>query len=1020
VTLLHIPFVGGQSDTIDSKLAPLGVLKLVQNGRLDRQGRIEKRRGFGLGSLALEYGGQLSTTQLITSRGAERVAVADDRVNAWLPNQARWRQWNYLPRVGVPRRYAGSRNSEGDATGPSIAISGDLQANRYACLVFENPLGVAQQIQAIIYDVTTWTIRSVATLSQAGVRPRVVTCGNRFIATWVSTALTNIEFASFDTNTVNATWSASAILTATGTANCRFDASPYSTTGFLVAHETAGASAIRIVYYDSAGVTLDQKTIIVVGAPAICGTSGEGATLAWCETGGAGDVKVLSYQFAAGSPFGGAAVGPTIVGSSVYNTGYPLICRKSATVHTVGWCVNEPTPDAGGTGSSTRFREVTTASHALGSTLTRYHTLAVSKAAYISDRLYWLGINESTFDRTVFMLSHSTPAASGFGDELIETTMARSAARAFDATHQYSDLFTYPDAEGTTQVLTAFPFLQSGSVKSADPFVAIDIAAIPFGGSKRLQTAEVGGLLYLSGGLLSTFDGQNAHELGWLAAPKIYALTGQAGAGALTLTGTYRYLMTREWYDTQGGRWMSQVSDEATVTLTGGQNQVRIDYQDGSLSNRRRMWSETAPVAQPDPRDRIYFWRTENNGTVFRRITDDDGIDGRCRPSLGNFTVDQMSDATLVAAGNPIVYTQGQRGSLSGPLQHDPPPPCRYIWPGKNRMIVGGLEDPSAFRVSKFFFPGEPVTFSEDFAFRGRVPGEVTAVAYLDDTAIVFTEDRIFAVPGEGPDDSGVNPVGDPVAIPSECGCIDWRSLVETPLGLMFQGRNDRIYLLPRGLGAPVWIGEPVHDTLALYPTIASARLIPEESLVVFVCNGFFVSRNLVYDLAHGAWSVDTLIGGGSTWQGTALWDGLLAQHFGSGYYVERATPYSDEGVWYGLAVETHALRPHGMQADGRTRKVAVLGEFRGTADLRIELAVDDAQAYAHSAQWALPDTEVLGDPVRREWRLPVQKFGSCRLKISEVQTGGLIREGFRLTGLTIETQPRQGLPKLGAARRAS
>jgi hypothetical protein len=1016
--LVHLPFVAGQSEGIDTKIAPSGVLKLLQNGRIDRQGRIGKRPPFGLGSLSLEYGSSVSTTQLLAARGGERVMVADDRVVAWLPNQARWRQWNYLPRVGVPRRYAGSRNSEGDASGPSIAMSGDLQANRYACLVFENPLGSAQQVQAIIYDVTTWTIRSVATLSQQGVRPRVVACGDIFVATWVSTAATNIEFSTFNTNTVNATWSGSALLTATGTANCRFDASPYGTGSWLLAHESAAASAIRVVFYDTVGNTLDQKTLAVVGAPAICGVSGEGASLAWVEAAGA--VRVISYQFAAGSPFGGAVSGPTTLNSSVYNTGYPLICRKSATVHTVGWCFSEPTPDAGGRGQGTSFREVTTASHTLGTTLDRLHTRALSKAAYHNGRLYWLGVNESTFDRTIMMFSHTQYSSSGTGDELVETTMARGAARDFDSTRQYADFFTYTDAEGVTQMLTSFPYLQAGSVSSANPFVAIDIAAIPFGGSERFQTAEVGGLLYMSGGLLSVFDGQNAHELGWIAAPKIYALTGQAGAGALTLTGTYRYLMTREWYDTQGGRWMSQVSDVATVTLTGGQNQVRIDYQDGSLSNRRRMWTETSPQPQPEPRDRIHFWRTENNGTVFRRITGDDGRDGYCRPSLGNFLVDQMSDVALVAAGNPIVYTQGVRGALSGPLQHDPPPPCRYIWPGKNRMIVGGLESPSEFRLSKFFFPNEPVTFSEDFAFRGRVPGDVTAVAYLDDTAIVFTKDSIYAVPGEGPDDSGANPVGDPVEIPSECGCIDWRSLVDTPLGLMFQGRPDRIYLLPRGGGAPIWIGQAVRDTLASFPTIVGARMIPERSVVVFTCNGNFAGRNLVFDLTHSAWSVDAIVGGGSTFAGSTVWDGLLAQHFGGGYYVERATPYSDEGVWYGLTVETHALRPHGLQADGRTRKVGVLGEYRDLSQLRVELATDDAQAYlANPPTWSLPASEATGDPLRREWRLPVQKFGSCRLRIREIQTGSFHTEGFRLTGLTIETQPRAGMPRLNAARRA-
>lgn len=1009
--LVHLPFVAGQSETVDTKIAPFGVLKLLQNGRIDRQGRITKRLGYGLGIVTAEYSGSLAAFQALAARGDERVAIADDRVCAWLPTQARWRQWNYVPRVGVPRRYAGMRNSSGDALAPSVAVTGN-----YLCLIAESPLGAAKRIIATIYDRTTWTVRSVAMLTQTGERPRVVACGTTFVAIWrTSAGAANLEWSTFSTTSGTATWSAVQILTALAALGCRFDASPYNATSYLVAHEN-GAGGVRAVHYDTAGLTLGQNTQAFVGAPAICGADTEGASMAWCEAGGA--VKVVSYAFS-GGPLGGAITGPTTLATETDLVGHPLVCRKSATVHTVGWAINESSP--ANEGDATRFREVTRATHVLGTTLTRYYTRPVSKAAYISGRLYWLGVNLSTYDRTLYLLSHTSTSATSSNDETVETMLARSSATDFSAVAQYADLLTFTTS-GVTEIATAFPFLQDGSVASADPFTAVDLAVIPFGGSERHQCAEVGGVLYMSGGLLTTFDGQTACELGWLAAPKIFALTGQAAAGGLTPSSTYSYVLTREWYDAQGGRWVSQVSDVATVVMGVGQNQVRVDFQYGSLSNRRLMWTESAPEPVPTPFERVHIWRTEANGTVFRRVTTDDGRDGFAGPaSVSVFYSDTMSDATLIA-GQPIVYTQGIRGGLSGPLQNDPPPPCRYIWPGKNRMIVGGLENPNEFRLSKFFFPNEPIGFSDDFSFRGRVPGEVTAVAYLDDTAIVFTAEAIYAVPGEGPDDSGVNPVGDPVRIPSECGCIDWRSLVETPLGLMFQGGPDRIYLLPRGGGAPVWIGQAVRDTLGSDATIVAAKLIPERSLVAFTFRrvSSLDAQLLVYDLTHNAWSADVINLGVNAVAGSTVWDGMLAHHVGSGYYVERATPYSDDGSWYGVAVETHALRPHGLQADGRTRKVGVIGEYRGITQMRVELAPDDSQTFPYSALINITaGPEVSGDALRREWRLPVQKFGSCRLKIGEVQFGSTISEGFRLTGLTIETQPRIGMPRLGATRRA-
>jgi hypothetical protein len=1010
--LVDLPFVSGQDTKVDPKIAPLGVLKTLENGRIDRDGRIVKRPGLALGSLA-KASGSVSNTQALLTRGDERVMIGDDAVLAWIPTHQRWKAWNPLPRVGVPERHAGLRNSDGNAKAPSIAY-----ANGYVCVVGETQYtGGSSLIRAVIYDTATWTVRSEETLAQTtAVAPKVVACGSVFVTVWYDTSAVQLIRASYDTSLNNTTWNVQGTLVSN--ASLFFDLSPYGPSDFLFAYADNAVGQIKTVYFSLLTGVLDSKSVAVFGGTGACsitGTAGEGASVVWLDS---TSVKIYSWQFSGGSPFGGSVSGPTTLNTNASNQGFPLVCRKSATVHTAAWVVNEASPPTG-IGDATRFAEVTTASHVVGTTLDRLYVRAASKPTYLNGRLYFLGVNASTYDRTLFLLGHTAYSASGDGDETVETFMARAAARAYDTGRHVSELVTYVDTAGVTQILVAFPFLQAGSVTSATPFSAIDFATIPFGGSERHQSIQYGGLTYITGGLLSSFDGENAHEVGFLHAPRIISLTGStSGGGNLTTLSTYRYLITVEWYDTQGGRHMSQLSDPVALALTGTQNQIRIDYHNGLLSNRRRMWLETSPVSQ-SLRTRIHIWRTAANGTIFNRITGDDGIDGYPQPNaIGNFLLDQLADTTIAA--NPVVYTQGVRGALSGPLEHQPPPPCKFISIGKARAIIGGLEQPDEVRFSKYFYPGEPLTWQDDLAFRRRVGGKVTVVRYLDDAAIVFTKNQIFAVYGEGPDDSGAGSFADPVVIPSETGCIDSRSVVETPLGLFFQGRSDRIFLLPRGGGSPIWVGEPVRDVLASNPVITAAVLIPEKSLVIFSCGSItgFTARTLVYDLHNGQWSVDTIKGGGNfqPFLNAVVWDGLLVYNFGTGYWIETTT-FSDTGTWFGITIETHALRPHGLQAEGRTRKVAVLAEYRSLTDLDLSIAPDDAQNFTTLTLFTAAGLTA-GDPVRFEWRLPTQKFGSVRLRVRERQNSTNNTAALRFNGLTFETEKRGGMPRLGLANR--
>src|SRR4051812_1040447 len=101
MTLIHLPFLKGVDQSVDPKIAPMGVLKSAKNVRFDREGRIIKRPGFDahpvisnytgtpIGDSAFSYEVFNSGIQAVFARGAEKVAVAGSRVCSYAPASGR-------------------------------------------------------------------------------------------------------------------------------------------------------------------------------------------------------------------------------------------------------------------------------------------------------------------------------------------------------------------------------------------------------------------------------------------------------------------------------------------------------------------------------------------------------------------------------------------------------------------------------------------------------------------------------------------------------------------------------------------------------------------------------------------------------------------------------------------------------------------------------------------------------------------------------------------------------------------
>lgn len=1003
MALIHLPFLKGADHSVDPKIAPLGVLKSAKNIRFDREGRIIKRPGFDAHTVLTQDSSlAMSSIKAVFARGAEKVAIGDTRVYSYSPTFDRWRDWNSLSPWSAPERFAVGKNLNGRALRPSVAY-----ANGRICVVFE-VLSSTSTVCAAVYDASNMTLLHFAQLGNVGARrPRVVAIANRFVLTYVdaSGAPSLIKTTYFNTaGAAGTTWTAPiSIITGTALTSDYYDLCAYDGTTALLVHVAAAGLVLAKISFT--GTVTGSSTDGGSGVPTVFGDAAQDRVMVAWKTAG-GQLGVRSFVTSTL-----ALLGSNSLDVQATHMGQPTICL----IGTNTFRVSISQEDAA-TALDQRVRTWSVDVTSLVGTVDFDEHAGMRIASKTldlnGDKWFW-AVNKSTFDRTYY-LRYAT-------DRQPFSAVARGAALdAIDSDAHVSENVSYT-IDGRTFALFAAPVIVGQDPTAGTPLTSVDLVRIEYGGTERFQGAVVGGNLYLSGGVTSMFDGALAHEVGFLDAPRIISAT-PGGGGSMAPSKSYQYLLTHHWIDANGLLHLSGVSDPVTAVLGGGDSSVALKWQVPKQSSRlATSWRDM--IWAPDYRVRQHLWRTEGDGQIFHQLTDELGYSVKVGGAYGTIgtATDTLDDAAI--KDKAVVYTQGARGALSGPLQHDPPPPCRYIWAGKERVIIGGLETPGEMRWSKFYFTGEALEFSEDTAFRKAVPGSVRGVAMLDDVSLAFTDTQIFTVTGAGPDDTGAGSFDEPKALPSDVGLTTWRSLVEWAGGLFFQGKADLLYLLPRGIGSP----QPqlaTQEFLRAYPTVTSARLLSEQNLVVFTLMGGVGGTGILlcYDTQNGQWTTDVVAiragagAPGEEYVSSAVVDGrlLLASNDGTKLDAENPSVFIDRAsLFVPVSVETAALRPHGMQADGRVRKVGLLGEYRADCSLKMELSVDDSQAFAYSKLWNLGAVAVAGDPLRREWDLPVQKFGACGLRISEVQNGSNANEGFVLHGVTLDTRARPGMPRL-------
>lgn len=551
-----------------------------------------------------------------------------------------------------------------------------------------------------------------------------------------------------------------------------------------------------------------------------------------------------------------------------------------------------------------------------------------------------------------------------------------------------------------------------GSVGGIYSTTGVNLGFIDFAG--KAARSELGGSLNLSGGFLWMYDALKPVENNFHVWPEDLKVTTSALGGSITAQ-TYNYVATYEWTDGQGFLHRSAPSIAFSIVTTGATSTNTINVPTLRL---------TAKAAPNNVRLVIYRWSTSQQ--VFYQIT------SITSPQLNDPTTDSIAYTDTVAdssiLGNVILYTTG------GVVENIGPPASDILCIFKGRLFLVDAEDPNLLWYSKQVIEDVPVEMSDLFTLfvsptigaQGNT-GPITALAAMDDKLIVFKQNAIYFISGNGPDNTGSNnDFSEPSFITSTVGCTDSDSIVFMPNGIMFQS-DKGIWLLSRNLSTSYIGAEAEAYNSAL--VLSSLNVSGTNQLRFTLDSGV----TLVYDYFYGQWGTFNNIPALSSvlFQNLHTYINSFGQVFQEkiGSYIDGSNPVlqSLQTAWINLA---------GVQGYMRFYYFYLLGQYLSPHKIQIQIAYDYNPSPSqteiitptnfnnvYGVDPFYGSTSVYGGNSQVEWwRIfpEIKKCTAFQLTLTEIfdsSLGAAPGAGFTLSGLNLIIGGKDIKPKLASAQ---
>lgn len=991
--IAQAPFRLGLAEGVDPHQAPFGTLMKAENACWTKTGQLAKRLGTQALTTSIIGGGSLSGATRLITRGSELALTDGSQIYSYTANG--WADRGQIPEAGLT--WSTSVDTLMGVKAADVTYTSGYTVTAWvAGSPNDAQNGGDVYIQATDANgavVIPPTQIFTATVDASQVR--ALSSGNTIVIVWASNGglYTNVfdVTAAFTGGTQTRLKTDVANPTISKYTFNAFDARELGS-NFVVAYAVAGGG-VNLATYSFASTpvvqatgTVTGETSIGVASVSVDGAIGAELYIAYITE----DTNTVSYALANPS-----TLAQTVAPTALISTGLAA--------GTVG-IVHLPT---GGALLAFSYRGTSTAKE--GSFVSTQITTSgfasvfhTSAALALLSRPFVMGARVYAF---VCNDTNSSAAKSGVLDYesdsfLVDVTTADGNA----ITHRevgHVDVLTSGVwfygrtsnvvAIGATSAIAALPS-GDGGVSSRQSVKQVSVTTGASAPVDMWRPLNVGPETYLPAGVLAAYDGAAALPYGFpYPAPVDEALTVPTTTGGALAAGNYIYNTVPERRSAAGVFHRGPTGLPQTITVGG--------------SGAGKVTLAVVPVhlAVGAESEQIAVYRTVVNGTIPQRLTFEPtaNVIANTSSSFAPFTmIDVQGDSAIGSTGagfralatRPAIYTQG------GDLDDTQPPACLTGTFYQNRLwLVGG--DGYTVWISKDrttdpeFAPG----FHPDLTL--LFEDQLTALASLDSQLIAFAHDRIWIVYGTGPAPNGQGGTYDVEPLPSDIGCINPRSVVVAPNGIMFQSARG-IYLLTRKLELQ-WAGAPVSDQLALYPTMTSAVLVASRNEVRFTVTGpqgdegSGASEALVYNYVEDQWTTSIYTANGVygwTIADACMWRGVYTFVTTNGIVcTETTTDNLDTDAsavahWVPLTLVTSWYNAAGPLAYQSVRNMSLEGVSLSDHALTVSCGFDNDPSFAQTVTFAAGSEVTAVGPIEScDVSIgPLRKCQSIRFQIAD------------------------------------
>jgi hypothetical protein len=358
---------------------------------------------------------------------------------------------------------------------------------------------------------------------------------------------------------------------------------------------------------------------------------------------------------------------------------------------------------------------------------------------------------------------------------------------------------------------------------------------------------------------------------------------------------------------------------------------------------------------------------------------------------------------------------------------------CFLLAPYSDRIIGVSKSFPDQLWYTKTLQVARGIEPNQALYF--RLPETSTGLAVQDGNIYWFSARNCYAFVPQFADDSGVGGGGvDPVPLAPGVGCVDSNSIVETPVGVFFIGPRGP-WAIPRGGGAPTYVGAEVEQFFREFPTCRGAVYNSELSEVVFAMEADTAESNhclIIFNHQTQQWyrwlighdylatsstaivkALSNIAFAGRTLGVAGVASGTMEILHLTDDYGHPLTATDDQFIASDAReihpyIETKNFTPHGGPAERfRANRIAI---DAASGDITISSSQNDGATW--DSGYVFTDSQ---NPI---YRVPVQKCTGVRFRLYTTWNGTVLqdRAPVRFNGLTLYTSPL-GRAQAGSAQ---